>query len=77
MARAYDLTILQIDTFDGDTYVGEEALEHLEEADQVFYSISYAGGEDFYRWVGGPFEDIDTLEATIEEDEQYYTELAA
>lgn len=77
MARSYDLDILQVDTFDGESYDGQEALEHLNDADQVFYSISYGGQENFYRWVAGPFEDIDSLEATIEDEEDFYQEVAA
>lgn len=79
MARGYDIEIIQVDTFDGDTYEGAEIeQEHLEEADQVFYTITYSGsGESFYRWVAGPFEDMDSLEATIEDDETFYRELAA
>lgn len=72
----YDLIVYQVDTFDGDTYEGEEALEHLTEADQVFYSITYGGQESFYRWVAGPFEDLDGLEAAIEEEANFYSEIS-
>ena len=72
-----DLEILQVDTFDGESYEGSEALEHLDEADQVFYSITHGGQETFYRWVAGPFEDIDGLEAAIADGEAYYSEVAA
>lgn len=76
MSRTYDLTILNVTTFDGNDYSDLDALEHLTEADQVFYSISYGGQEEFYRWVAGPFEDQDSLEAIIEEEETFYQELA-
>lgn len=71
----YDLVIWSVTTFDGDSYEGSEALEYLHDADQVFYSISYGSGEEFYRWVAGPFEDIDSLEAIIADDEDYYSAL--
>lgn len=75
--KDYDLVIWQVTTFDGETYEGGEALEHLEEADQVFYSVSYAGGEEFYRWVAGPFEDQDGLESAIDDEVEHYTEVAS
>lgn len=77
MARDYDITVLNVTTFDGESYSDAEAVEHLDEADQVFYSISYGGQEDFYRWVAGPFESEEDLEATIEDEERFYRELAA
>lgn len=77
MSARYDISILNVTTFDGNDYEGADALDHLTEADQVFYSISYGGQEEFYRWVAGPFEDQDSLEAIIEEEENFYSELAA
>lgn len=74
-ARNYDLTILQIVTSDGESHDGEFE-DYLEEADSVFYSISYANGEEFYRWVYGPFEDMDSLEALIDEDVDFYSDAA-
>jgi hypothetical protein len=75
--KNYDLTILQITSFDGETYEGGDAIDHIEEADQVFYSITFNSGEEFYRWVAGPFEDLDTLEAAIQDEVDFYEELAA
>ena len=69
--KDYDLVIWQVTTFDGESYEGGEALEHLEEADQVFYSVCY-GGEEFFRWVAGPFEDQDGLEASIQDEVDHY-----
>lgn len=75
--RSYDLTILQVITNDGESHDGGDYEDYLEEADSVFYSISYANGEEFYRWVYGPFEDLDTLEAIIDEDVDFYSEAVA
>jgi hypothetical protein len=72
--KDYDLVIWQVTTFDGESFDGGEALDHLEEADQVFYSVSYNSGEEFYRWVAGPFEDIDGLEAAIQDEVDHYEE---
>jgi hypothetical protein len=74
--RDYDLVIWQVTTFDGESYEGGEALEHLEDADQVFYSVSYGAGEEFYRWVAGPFEDLDGLEAAIGDEVEHYEDVA-
>lgn len=75
--KDYDVVIWQVITFDGDSYDGGEALEHLEEADQVFYSVSYGAGEEFYRWVAGPFEDLADLEAAIGDEVEHYEDVAA
>lgn len=77
MARRYDISILNITTFDGEGYSEAEALDHLDEADQVFYSISYGGQEEFYRWVAGPFESLEDIEAAIEDEQTFYEEMAA
>ena len=74
--KDYDLVIWSVTTFEGISYEGDEALEYLHEADQVFYSVSYGAGEEFYRWVAGPFEDIDGLEAAIEDEADHYEEAA-
>lgn len=70
-----DITILEVVGFDGESYEDIDALAHLGTADQVFYSVNW-GGEDHYRWIGGPFETVDDVIEAIEENEEFYVELA-
>jgi hypothetical protein len=76
MAGDYDnIDIIEVHTYDA-VFEGEEALDHLEEADQVFYSVTW-GGETYYRWVGGPFESLSDVEDAIADSEDFYKELAS
>lgn len=76
MPSSADIRIIEVHTVDGESYVGEGDLdEHLQEADSVFYSVSW-GGEEYYRWVSGPFADEDDVRAAIEDAEEYYREVA-
>jgi hypothetical protein len=70
-----NIEIIEVHTYD-DTFQGDEALGHLDEADQVFYSVSW-GGETYYRWVAGPFESLSDVEDAIGDAEDYYQELVA
>lgn len=76
MSRRYDISILSVTTFDGESYSDADAEDHLEESDQVFYSITFGAGEEFYRWLAGPWESIEDVEAAIEEEQSHYEELA-
>jgi hypothetical protein len=74
MAGDYDnIEIIEVHTYDG-VFQGEDCTEHLDEADQVFYSVTW-GGETYYRWVSGPFESIEDVEDAIGDAEDYYKEL--
>lgn len=67
--------VVEVHAMDGNIYQGEEALDHLEEADEVFYEID-SFGETYYRWVGGPFSDVADVEAAAEDAEDVYSEAA-
>lgn len=73
MGEYENIEIIEVHAYDG-VYQGSEALDHLEEADQVFYSVTW-GGETYYRWVGGPFETLEDVEAAIADSEDYYSEM--
>lgn len=77
MSRGYDLEIIQAETNDGEVYEGVDIEEHLHETDALFYAYHFPGGEVFYRWVYGPFEDVDSLLSVIEEEVEFYLNAAA
>jgi hypothetical protein len=69
--RPYSYEILEIYDYDGDEIDESE----LEGADRVFYKVEaeYGTHETFYRWLGGPFEDIGDVAAAIEDDTDFYS----
>lgn len=70
--RSFTYDVVEISTFDGDTFTGPDIEEHIHEADQVFYKVTSNDGEDFYRWLGGPFENMDSVhEAIVDETDAY------
>lgn len=73
MSRDYSIRILEVHLQDGTSVEGELSDEQWEEADEVFYAVSW-NGEDFYRWVSGPFGDLEDAEAAIEDEQDFYSE---
>lgn len=76
MPGDFEVTILETHTLDGRTIDGDPSEEDLQEADAVFYSVSW-GKEDYYRWVSGPFGDMDDLLGSINDTEEHYQEVSA
>jgi hypothetical protein len=74
MAVDPDISIVEVHLADGTVIAGEPSEEQLQEADEVFYSVSYGGGETFYRWISGPYEDIGDVYEAIFDTENSYTE---
>jgi hypothetical protein len=70
--KPYSYEILEIQTYDGESYTGPEMGDHIQEADRVFYSVDDPTGETYYRWLGGPFENIEDVESAIEDDTDAY-----
>lgn len=68
----YDIEYIQ--TYDGSEYSGSDMEDHIKEADRVFYHVyRYSDGEDYYRWLGGPFESVDDVELAIIDETDVYS----
>jgi hypothetical protein len=76
MAGDYEVTILETHTQDGRVIDGDPSEEDLQESDAVFYSVSW-GKEDYYRWVSGPFGDLEDLMSAINDTEDHYQSVAS
>lgn len=72
--RPYSCEIIEMQDYDGESYSGGDMDEHLPESDMVFYSVQREFGdfETFYRWVGGPFGDLDDVISAIEAETDEY-----
>jgi hypothetical protein len=55
----------------GELYIGDQVLDMIDRADTVFYRID-TGVEEYYRWIGGPFEDESSLQRAIEDEGEFY-----
>jgi hypothetical protein len=75
--RSFHYEILEIHTIHGDTYTGSEMEDHLEDSDRIFYSVTAPDGQEFHRWLGGPYEDFDQLVEAIEDETGGYDEAEA
>lgn len=72
--QGYRFAIQYIQTYDGTEYSGSDIEDHIAEADRVFYEVyRYSDGEDFHRWLGGPFMNIDDVEAAIIDETDVYS----
>lgn len=73
--RPYSYEIIEATGFDGDSWSGSEVEENIEDTDQVFYMVEAEWGdhETFYRWLGGPFENMSDIETAIEDDTDFYS----
>lgn len=71
--REFTFRILSIEGEDGSIY-NDNLEDHLHEADRVYYvaSVEDSEGEreEFYRWLGGPYESMSDVEAAIEDEGQ-------
>lgn len=77
-ADRWEWEVLDVHTFDGETFPADELAERIEEADQIFYKVTDTLiGEDFYRWIGGPFhDDLGAFAEAIAEQESDYFDVA-
>jgi hypothetical protein len=70
--------IVEINTITGDSYSTPTDIEdYLIQADQIFYRVEVPNGDMHYRWIGGPFEDLDTVQMAIEDETETYEDIAA
>lgn len=76
MPGDHEVTILETHLQNGEVIDGDPTDEQLEESDAVFYSVSW-GKEDYYRWVSGPFGDMDDLLGSINDTEEHYQSVAS
>lgn len=70
--QEWSFTLLNSEGYDGEEWDAGDVEDHIDQADRVFYSVEDAGGETFYRWLGGPFESIADLESAIIDDTEVY-----
>ncbi len=74
--RDFHWDVDHIETYDGDEYAGEDMDDHIHEADRIFYHAASENekgeNEDYYRWLGGPFESWDDVEAAIIDEVEVY-----
>ena len=76
--REFRWDVEHIETYEGDEYAGGEMDDYIHEADRVFYHVveyeneEGGGGEEYYRWLGGPFEGWDDVEAAIIDEVEVY-----
>ena len=79
--KHFTYDIIEVITEDGASHHGGEHDDQiLNEVDQVFYKISMEGGgstNDFYRWLAGPFESLDSIYEAIEDEAGEYQDLLA
>jgi hypothetical protein len=64
--------LLSAEGYEGEEWNEGEIEENLDKTDRVFYNVEDEGGESYYRWLGGPFENIDDLIAAIEDETEHY-----
>lgn len=73
--ETFQYEIERIRTFDGDEYENDEDIENnLLQADQVFYKAEGTDGDTYYRWLGGPYENVTDVEAAIIDEVDHYEE---
>jgi len=74
--REFTFEVTQLITNNGDEYDGSDMEDHLWEADQVFYKAQgpneHGEIEEYYRWLGGPFESWDDVEGAIQDEVEVY-----
>lgn len=74
--QTFRYTIDHMIDYAGDTVTPDDMADRMKEADQVFYSVEAADGETYYRWVGGPFADMESLEQAITDETDHYESVA-
>lgn len=74
--RTFSYEVLEIHDIRGRDWTGPDIEDHIQESDTVFYVAKTeddAGEtEEFFRWLGGPFESINDVEAAIADETDVY-----
>lgn len=71
--REFHYEVIEIHDYDGREWKDSDDIEdRLEEADMVFYVATSADGEEYYRWLGGPFTSMSDVEAAIIDEVDVY-----
>lgn len=73
--RTFQYEIIEVHTEDGETVTGSEIEDSVEDADRIFYKVTGPDGEEFHRWLAGPFEDIDGIADAIGDEIGSYEDL--
>jgi hypothetical protein len=69
--NAFRYEVIEIHTFDGKEYT-DEVEDHIMEADRIFYVVVAGNGEEYHRWIAGPYETAEDVEAAIEDETDAY-----
>jgi hypothetical protein len=71
--RTFQYEIIEIHDTEERDWKGPDIEDHIEEADTVFYSAtSLDDGEEYYRWLGGPFSNIADVQDAISDELDFY-----
>jgi hypothetical protein len=74
--RDFHYEVTRVVDEDGEEWTGSDIEDHLVKADQVFYVAETETDDDeihqYYRWLGGPFDDLSQLEAAIADETDTY-----
>lgn len=72
----FEWEVTDAHTFDGEDIDPSEAEGRIDEVDELFYHVTDTlTGEDFYRWVAGPFEDLAGAAEAIADQESDYLDI--
>lgn len=77
MSDGWSIEIIEIVTEDGETIAGNPTDEEFQESDEIFYSVESPDGEKFYRYIYGPYDSEDDVISAIEDEANFYEELAS
>ena len=74
--RTFHFEIVTIYGEDGSEITGpdleDDEDENAQQADRVIYVVTDPNGEEFHRWLSGPFESIGDIEAAIVDEIDTY-----
>jgi len=62
----FNYEIISLTDTNGNEWGPSELEEHIETSDQIYYKAEPDDdGETYYRWIAGPFDSMDQIEAAI------------
>jgi hypothetical protein len=75
--KHFRFEILEIHGEDGNEITGSEMEDEqvVQQADKVFYVVTAPDGEEYHRWLAGPYESIYDIEEAIQDEVGSYEDL--
>ena len=70
--REFRFEVTEIVGESGNDLVDLDLAEQLDIADKVLYQLEDDNGEEYHRWLAGPFESIEDIIAAIEDETEEY-----